>query len=283
MVHQIDRKALRQEADELLRDAQVSPKVMTALFLGLILILDLATSLSGDVEILSTFLSILTSLVAATLTAGYILYLSAIRRGERAEYLSLFDGFSFAGKVIALNLVMGLFIGLWASLFIIPGIIAHYRYRFALLNLYENPQLGILEALHMSIRQTRGYKRQLLALDISYLGWIVLAALPSLIYNGILYSEAFRLASAYMASPGGAIPTIDPNLMVLPGWAWVLITGLWSTVAALFYLPQRRCVELAFFDIARSDPAPEKEFSLPDPWYHYEDGSKQDEDEDDRN
>ena len=273
---QINIRALKEQAAELLRDAQVSPRLMTALYLGLVLILDMATSLSGEVEILSTFLSFLTTLTATVLGAGYVMYCMAIRRGERAETLTLFDGFSMAGKIIALSLLINLLVSLWSIAFVIPGIIVQYRYRFALLNLYENPDLGILDAMRLSSRQTYGYKKQLLMLDISYLGWVILASLPNLIYNGILYSEAFRLASAYVAGPGGALPAIDPNLLAFPGWAWVLISGLWSMVFAQFYLAKRRCVELAFFEAARATPVPEKEFSLPDPWYHYEDDNDSD-------
>ena len=45
------------------------------------------------------------------------------------------------------------------------GIVAAYRYRFALYNLYENPGIGVMEALDMSKRQTLGYKSQLFTLD----------------------------------------------------------------------------------------------------------------------
>lgn len=50
---------------------------------------------------------------------------------------------------------MAVFIALWSMLLIVPGIIAAYRYRFALYNLCENPELGVMEALAMSKAQTR--------------------------------------------------------------------------------------------------------------------------------
>ena len=37
-----------------------------------------------------------------------------IRRRERSEYAVLFDGFSFTGKIIALNIVINLFVFLWS-------------------------------------------------------------------------------------------------------------------------------------------------------------------------
>ena len=42
-------------------------------------------------------------------------------------------------------------------LFVMPGIVSAYRYRFAPYNLYENSGIGVMEALEMSMRQTMGY------------------------------------------------------------------------------------------------------------------------------
>ena len=126
----IDRKKLKEEVGELLSGAQVSPRAMTALYAGLLLILNLVCAFTGE-GILSTFVSILTSLLSVLLGAGFAMYCMAIRRGERAEYLTLFDGFSFVGKLIALTIVTYAFIWLWSMLFIIPGIVAAYRYRVA--------------------------------------------------------------------------------------------------------------------------------------------------------
>ena len=160
MAQLIDRKHLKQEMKELLRSAQVSPRGMTCLYLALVLVLNLADSFMGLMNpgLLGTFISILTGLMSMVLASGFVMYCMAIRRGERAEYLTLFDGFSFVGKVILLNIVIYLFTFFWSLLFVIPGIIAAYRYRFALYNLYENPGIGVMEALNMSKQQTLGYK-----------------------------------------------------------------------------------------------------------------------------
>ena len=117
----------------------------------------------------------------------------AIRQGQRAEYLTLFDGFSFVGKVIGLNSLIAVFTFLWSLLFVIPGIMAHPTATGSpSINLYENPDIGILEALNMSKRQTLGYKGQLFMLDLSYIGWNLLATLPSMIETGVLYWSALE-------------------------------------------------------------------------------------------
>ena len=78
------------------------------------------------------FIQILAVLVGITLGAGSAFYHLGIRRGEEMPYSTLFDGFGIAGRVVVLGLLRTIFIYLWSLLFIVPGIIAAYRYRFAL-------------------------------------------------------------------------------------------------------------------------------------------------------
>ena len=253
MASLIDRKQLKQETKDLLADAQVSPRAMTALYLGLSLVLSMVDTLAGGSGVLATFLSILTTLLGMVLSAGFVLYCMAIRRGERAEFLTLFDGFSFVGKLIGLNIIMYFFIALWSMLFVVPGIIAAYRYRFALYNLYENPGIGAMEALNMSKRQTYGYKSQLFMLDLSYLGWTLLASAPSLIYGSLLSQET--LMEAMNTVGFGTIAFMSTGSLstaALPVWGWTLLMGLWQLAVAIFYLPAYQCVELGYFEIAKS-------------------------------
>ncbi|MCF2662988.1 DUF975 family protein [Oscillibacter valericigenes] len=252
MASLIDRKQLKQDMKDLLADAQVSPRSMTVLYLGLSLVLSMVDTLAGNSGLLSTFLTILTSLLGMVLSAGFVLYCMAIRRGERAEFLTLFDGFSFVGKLIGLNIVMYFFITLWSMLFVVPGIIAAYRYRFALYNLYENPGISVFEALNMSKRQTYGYKSQLFMLDLSYLGWTLLASAPSLLYGSLLSQETLIEAMDTVGFGTIAFTTGSLSTAALPVWGWTLLMGLWQLAVAIFYLPTYQCVELGYFEIAKS-------------------------------
>ena len=246
----IDRKKLKEEVGELLSGAQVSPRAMTALYAGLLLILNLVCAFTGE-GILSTFVSILTSLLSVLLGAGFAMYCMAIRRGERAEYLTLFDGFSFVGKLIALTIVTYAFIWLWSMLFVIPGSVAACRYRFAAYNLYENPGISVMEALEMSKRQTMGYKGQIFALDLSYIGWTLLASLPAMVEMGMMYYAMFSSYYDYMTGAISVMPTDFTASVILPAWLWTLISGLWSMAVSLFYLPHFQCVELGYFETAK--------------------------------
>ena len=160
----------------LLSGAQVSPRAMTALYAGLLLILNLVCAFTGE-GILSTFVSILTSLLSVLLGAGFAMYCMAIRRGERAEYLTLFDGFSFVGKLIALTIVTYAFIWLWSMLFVIPGIIAALRYAMTPYIMAEHPELTASEAINRSKELMEGHKMDLFILQLTFLGWEILCAL----------------------------------------------------------------------------------------------------------
>ena len=255
MAELIDRKRLKAETRELLGTARVSPRGMTALYLGLAMALSTLDYLAGggnavlERNPVGIFTYVLTTLLTAVLGAGFSLYCMAVRRGERAECLTLFDGFSFVGKLIALNVVESLLIILWSMLFVIPGIVAAYRYRFALYNLYENPGIGVMEALDMSKRQTWGYKSQIFALDWSYFGWLMLASLPLLAMLFLLYRLVFQIVTGPM--PNLTAEELVAQALVLPVWAWSLISSMFSLAVGLFYVPNRECVELGYFETAK--------------------------------
>ena len=196
MPMQLDTGAIKAESRSLLRTGEVNPFRMTLFYLLITLVLDMVNSgvsymidSAGGFTVLSfSFVSILVGLVALVLNAGYYCYCFGILRREEMPYESLFDAFPFAGKVILLSIVEGVFIFLWSMLFVIPGIIAAYRYSFAMLNLCENPELGVMEALNLSKRQTNGYKMQLFLLQLSFIGYQIAAVLIALLYEYVIIS-----------------------------------------------------------------------------------------------
>jgi len=246
----IDRKRLTDDTKSMLSGAQVSPKAMTALYLGIFLVLDLLVTFIGDTGLAYKFVTILTSLLLMVLNAGFVLYCMDIRSGQKSGFLTLFDGFSLAGKIIMLELVSSFFVFLWSMVFVIPGIIARYRYRFAVYNLLENPDLGVFEALNMSKQQTMGYKTQLFILDLSYIGWTILASLPATIYSSSLQMESLQ-STIHSVGLLSAMPLEASVAALLPLWGWVLISDVWNLAVSLFYLPTYQCVELGYFDIAK--------------------------------
>ena len=85
----IDRKRLKAETRALLGPARVSPRGMTALYLGLAMALSTLDYLAGggnavlERNPVGIFTYVLTALLTAVLGAGFSLYCMAVRRGER--------------------------------------------------------------------------------------------------------------------------------------------------------------------------------------------------------
>ena len=102
----------------------------------------------------------------------------------------------------------------------------------------------------MSKRQTLGYKSQLLGLDLSYLGWTLLAALPQFVYNFSLVNMAAR---DYLSPSFGAVMSSLPAdyASFLPLWAWMLVIGLWLMAVSPFFRPVYLCTELGYFETAK--------------------------------
>lgn len=240
----INRQALKRQIREKCKTAQVPVLTFTGLYLVLVLVLnllDLGAAQMGGENLLATFASILTGLIGSILFAGFVYYCMTIRKSQRAEYLTLFDGFSLAGKLIVLAIVKSFFIMLWSMLFFFPGVVAAYRYRFAEYNLLENPDLSAFQALDMSKRQTVGYKYQLFIYDISYMGWSLLSQLPSIYFNA---QTAYTVTSSLLAD--GSAP-----IFAGPGLLPLLLVTLWGLGVQLFYLPQMICGDLAYFETAK--------------------------------
>jgi len=179
-MNHIDRKSIKLTAKGQIRSGRRSVMGMTAIFLVINFLISAVDYAFTYFEIpMAAFITILVSLISTVLGAGYILFCMGIRDGEEMPFSSLFDGFGFAGKIVWLNILMTLYIFLWMMLFIVPGFIAAYRYRFAMYNLLENPELSASQAIALSKIQTNGMKMQLFTLDLSFLGWSFVTVLTA--------------------------------------------------------------------------------------------------------
>ncbi|WPC44572.1 DUF975 family protein [Clostridium sp. JS66] len=98
-------------------------------------------------------------------------------RKQPFRFENIFDGFQYFISTFILVLLQFLFILLWSLLFIIPGIIAGYRYSMAFYILNDNPEIGAYEALSRSKEMMVGYKWKLFCLYFSFFGWAILSCL----------------------------------------------------------------------------------------------------------
>lgn len=129
---------------------------------------------------------------------GYISCALKVSRGECVTFRNLFDGFAMPLKLIGLNIVMGVLIFLWSCLLIVPGIIAAYRYRLSVYLLLDNPEWGILDCIGESKRLMRGHKLHWFVLDLSFIGWALLAGVIQVFVAGIATTAG--LSATYINS-----------------------------------------------------------------------------------
>ena len=90
---------------------------------------------------------------------------------------TLFSRFSYFGNALLLRLLMLVKIFAWTLLFVVPGIIASFRYSMAPYIMAENPDLSATEAIEQSKRLMAGNKWRLFCLELSFIGWWLLVAL----------------------------------------------------------------------------------------------------------
>ena len=212
----IDRTAVKLEAKQLLRESR--PSMLTAgllyTLLGILIgwlslrltgvdsavmnrMLEMAASgnTEGAMALMaksapsagSSLMDSLLQLALAVVGVGFSLFVMNSVRRAQPVLGNLLDGFGMFPRVIFLIVLQTLFIFLWSLLFIIPGIIAAYRYSFAVYIMIDHPELSAMECLRESKRMTDGYKSQLFMLDLSFLLWLLLTAVPVVGYAAQVY------------------------------------------------------------------------------------------------
>ena len=88
-------------------------------------------------------------------------------------------------NVIKVMFFKNLYVFLWSLLFIIPGIIKSYSYKFVPYLLAENPNMKKNKAISLSKILTDGKKIDMCILDLSFIGWYLLGTLA--LFIGVLF------------------------------------------------------------------------------------------------
>jgi len=100
--------------------------------------------------------------------------LKAVRDDEKGWLSGAFGGFKRPFEVTWLLVLMNLLVFLWGLLFVIPGLIAIYRYRQAWYLKSENLDWSAGKCLSESGRMMKGMKWKAFCLDLSFVGWFLL-------------------------------------------------------------------------------------------------------------
>ena len=141
----------------------------------------------GDTQIVEqSFLSglycfVIEGLFAVILAAVFL----GIVRDKQVKWNSL-EGIGFPAKSFVLFIVVGVFTFLWSLLFVVPGIIAGIRYSQAFYILADDSSKSVMQCISESKEMMKGNKKKFFLMELSFIGWLILAVLPASIAAAIL-------------------------------------------------------------------------------------------------
>jgi hypothetical protein len=128
--------------------------------------------------LLETLVSDLLSYLQAVVLFGFMMLMLKAIHGEEVVSGMLLDGFGSWVKVLLLELLLGLIYMLCLLLLIFPFFWALYSYRMARYLLLTHPEFGVIDCLRESRLRTAGHRMDFFTLDLSFLGWVLLCAVP---------------------------------------------------------------------------------------------------------
>lgn len=109
---------------------------------------------------------------------GFQVFFLEIYRRNNPDFGQLFAGFKLDyWKFVGTCLLKGIYVGLWSLLLIVPGIVKSYSYSMTEFIMLDNPELKYDAAITASSELMNGHKMQLFLLDLSMIGWFILACL----------------------------------------------------------------------------------------------------------
>ena len=190
----IVRAAIKARAKEQLRHTDPSPTLVTFIFFVISIalnVLSLMLRSGGDffawivsrhdtnvIDVWTVILTFAINIIVNVFHGGYTLYSLKVSRQQPAGVGDLFGVVAIFPKVLGLFIVQAVLVMLWSLLFIIPGIIAELRYSMALYIMIDNPDMSIMECIRASSQLMDGRKRELFVLQLSFMGWDILCAIP---------------------------------------------------------------------------------------------------------
>ena len=149
-------------------------------------------------------------LMSGPLSLGYAIFALNLFRNNEPGAGQILYGFERFGKAFGLTLLIGIFTFLWSLLLFIPGIIAAFRYSQAYYILADNPDIGVLECISRSKVMMRGNKAKLFILQLSFIGWAIIASIPvSIAVSVAMRPHLGAYAAAAYGSPAEFLAQID--------------------------------------------------------------------------
>ena len=139
-------------------------------------LLNLLTAQSISAFGLGSVLGLAQFLIGGAIELGFATFLLRQHRREELDFQDLFSQFHRFGQGFAQKFLRILYITLWSLLFVIPGIVKSYAYAMTPFIMAENPEMSANDAITASRELMDGHKGDLFILDLSFIGWGILAA-----------------------------------------------------------------------------------------------------------
>ena len=180
-----------------------------------------------DSTVVAYILSVYRIIIGGPLLMGLTTYYQDCFRGTDEPGLGSFGkGISFGIKAVQLYVFVFVITFLGLVLFIIPGVIAAIRYSQSFFILADDPSLPPVECMRRSRIMMTGLSGRFFSLEISFIGWIFLSAVPSsLVMSNMVdvYNiTAPELFEEEIARASSAPPVVLLGLLTYFVFAYVL-------------------------------------------------------------
>ncbi len=152
--------------------------------------------IAGGFAILAIITAIIRFILGSIAAVGYSRFNLELVNNANPSYENLLRYFPYWKTTVCTAFLKAFKIFLWSLLFVIPGIIAGYRYALTDYVLAETPDITASEAIEISKRLMQGNKWRLFCLRFSFIGWDILASLTFGIANLFIipYKQAAEAA-----------------------------------------------------------------------------------------
>ncbi len=142
-------------------------------------------------------------LVYGPLSYGLAMFLMTCFREKNVNYGLTLEGFGVFWKTLVLYLLYTIKVWLWSLLFVVPGIIATFRYAQCFYLQVDHPDWGASQCIRESSRLMRGNKWKLFCVQLSFIGWMILASIPVTIVDSLeIYNFTYVILSIIVGLPG---------------------------------------------------------------------------------
>lgn len=169
---------------ELKRDAKSQLSNYWGVSIGIIIVCmlisyipELLSYINPESATIAILIPIISLVITGPLAIGQSRFFINLANRENPKFSDLWFGFNNILRGIGVTLLVGIAVCIGTILFIIPGIIVSFMYSQVYYIMAENPNKSVLECLRESARIMKGHKMELLILELSFLGWIILTAL----------------------------------------------------------------------------------------------------------